>query len=108
LFVERGRADQHGHPTAVLAEVFLLRRWQAPGCLQPFDGPRIEIAPFRRGQVRPAHATGDEILTVVAHHAKKGVIGLDDPTFEFPEVDADDVGVDQTSDLGLALFEIAV
>ena len=47
------------------------------------DGPCIEIAPFRRRQVRPTHATGKEILPVVSHHAKKGVIGLDDPTFEF-------------------------
>ena len=68
----------------------------------------MEIAPFRRRQVRPADATRDEIFTVVSHHLEERVIGLDDPIFAIEDEDADDVGVDQTPDLRFPLFEIAV
>ncbi len=108
LFVARGRAEQHRHTAPILAQQLLLVRLQAPGHLQLLNVPCAAVAPFRRRQVRPAHATGDEILTVVPHHAEKRVIGLDNPTVELPEVDPDDVGVDQTPDLGFPLFDIAV
>ena len=68
----------------------------------------MSLAPFRRRQVRPAHATRDEILTIVSHHAEKRVIGLDDLPFEIPDEDPDDVGVDQAPDLRFAFCEIAV
>src|SRR6266851_6881763 len=45
---------------------------------------------------------------VVSHHTEKRVVGLENPTFEVPEEDPDDVGVDQTPDLGFASLEIAV
>src|SRR4029077_12704858 len=108
LFVEIGRADQHRHTATVLAEVLLLERLRPSGRLHLFNGASSAFAPFRRRQVRPEHTTGDEIFTVIAHHAEKRVVGLDYPTFELPKVDADDVGVDQTSDLAFSLFEIAV
>lgn len=53
-------------------------------------------------------ATRGEILSVVSHDAEKRVIRLKNATFEIPDDDPDDVGVDQASDLRLALFEIAV
>jgi hypothetical protein len=40
-------------------------------------------------------ATRGEILPVVSHHAEKLVIGLKNAPLDFPDDDADDVGVDQ-------------
>ncbi len=108
-FFEGCRADEHGHAAAVLAEVLLLKRGQDPGPLQlwhPLSG--IAVEPFRWGQVGPADATRCEILTIVAHDAEKGVIGLEDPAFEIPYDDPDDVSVDQAPDLLFASFKIAV
>ena len=81
-FVERRRADQHRHTAAVLAEVLLLKWFASPGHLYLFNGPRVAVAPFRRRQIRPAHATGDEILAIVSHHVEKRVVGLNDATFQ--------------------------
>src|SRR5215469_2873173 len=66
------------------------------------------VEPFRRGEVRPAQATRDEILTVVSHHAEKGVIGLENPTSKLPDDDPDDIGINQAPDLRFALGEIAI
>jgi hypothetical protein len=64
--------------------------------------------PFRRRQVRPAQPTGNEILTILPHHAKKRVVGLEDLSFGFPDEDPDDIGVNQSPDLGFAFHDIAV
>ena len=58
--------------------------------------------------VCPVQATRGEILPVVSHHAEKLVIGLKNATFDFPDDDPDDVGVDQAPDLLVARLEIAV
>ena len=42
----------------------------------------ITLTPFRRCQVRPAHATREEIFTAVLHHVDKRLIRLDNPTLE--------------------------
>ena len=68
----------------------------------------MTLTPFRRRQVRPAQAARDEILTIVPHHAEKRIIGLDDLPFGLPEEDPDDVGVNQSPDLGFAFHDIAV
>src|ERR1700676_2031426 len=61
-FFEARRADQHGHTAAVFPEILLLERLHGSGPLQLFNGLCIAPAPFRRRQVRPAWATGHEIL----------------------------------------------
>ena len=53
-------------------------------------------------------ATRGEILAVVSHHAEKLVIGLKNAPLDFPDDDADDIGVDQAPDLLVARQEIAV
>ena len=53
-------------------------------------------------------ATRDEIFTAVSHHVEKRFIGLDNLTFEIPDKDSDNVGVDQAPNLRFAFFEIAV
>ncbi|MGA7263176.1 MAG: hypothetical protein WCA23_11740 [Stellaceae bacterium] len=53
-------------------------------------------------------ATRGEILSVVSHHAEKRVIRVKNATFEIPDDDPDDVGVDQAPDLLFALFKIAL
>ena len=45
---------------------------------------------------------------VVSQHTQKRVIGFEKPTFEVPDDDPDDVGVDQAPNLCFALCKIAV
>src|SRR4029453_11787655 len=94
-FLEGCRADQHGNTAAVFPEVLLLKRLQTPGHLQLGHASFIAVTPFGWRQLRPTYATRDEILTVVADHAEKCVVRLDDPAFEIPDEDADDVGSNQ-------------
>src|SRR5262249_47530260 len=108
-FFEARHTDQHGHTAAILPEVLLLERLQAPGHLQLRDPPPpMPVEPFRGRKVRPAQAARDKILTVVSHHAKKRVIGLKNPTSKLPDDDPNDVGVDQTSDLRFPFLKFAI
>src|SRR5262249_14398506 len=107
-FFEARDADQHLHAAAIFAEILLFERWQAAGHLQLCHPSYVEVPPFRRREVRPAYATRDHILTLISQHVEKLVIGLDDPTFEIPDEDPDDVSVDQAPDLRFAFLELAV
>jgi len=49
-----------------------------------------------------------QVLAAVRDDAKKLLVGLEDPAVGMPSEDADDVGIDQPPDLGLAFAEIAV
>ncbi len=103
VFFEGRHADQHGNTAAVFPKVLLLKRLQTPGHLQLGQpASYIGVTPFGRRQLRPTHATRDDILMVVADHAEKCVVGLDDPAVEIPDKDADDVGVDQAPNLPFA------
>jgi hypothetical protein len=106
--VERGRADQHRHPAAVLAVVLLLEGDYSPGRLQFCLRERGALAPFGRRQVGPAHPAGDEILPVVSHHLEVGLIGLDDVTLAGEDEDPDDIGVDQAPDPRFPFLKFAV
>src|ERR1700722_13030073 len=53
-FREESAADQHRDTAAILAKILLLVRWHGSGCFQPFNGPCVALAPFRRRQVCPA------------------------------------------------------
>src|SRR5271166_370948 len=103
---EQRYADQHGHTATVLPEILLLHRLQ-PAVPPELYQPRClsAIEPFRRREVPPVQASRGEIITVEAQQMKKGVIGFEDPTFELPSEDADDVGVDEAPDLGLTLAQ---
>jgi hypothetical protein len=52
--------------------------------------------------------TRGESLSVVADHAEKCVVGLDDPAVEIPDEDANDVGVDQAPTLRFALAQCSL
>src|SRR5262249_6267795 len=109
LFSKLATPINTGNTAAIFAEVLLLERLQAPSRLQLWDpSSYVEIEPFRRRQVRPAQATADEIFTIVAKHLKECIVGFRDLAFELPDEDADDVGIEQTSDLRVAFFEFAV
>ena len=77
-------------------------------CLHLCQGARFALLPFGRGQVGPSHTARDQILTTVSDDAKKGLVGIDDPTVGMPDDDADDVGVDQPPNPCLALLEVAI
>ena len=58
FLVERSRAEQHRHPAAILAEILLLIRLQAPGQLELWHKLlKIAVEPFRWSQIRPPQAT---------------------------------------------------
>src|SRR5258705_10514423 len=98
-FFEARYTDQHGHTAALFPEVLLLERLHAPHHLLLRDPPSLVAAePFRRGEVGPAQAGRNEIVTVVSHDAEKSVIGLQNPTSKLPEDDPHYVGVDQAPD----------
>ena len=105
---EHRPADQHGHTASVFTQIFLLEWRERPDQLQLRDVTCVEVAPFRRRQHRTVQASRGEILAVVTHDTQKRVIGLKYATFEVPDHDPDDIGVDEASDLPVALLEIAV
>jgi hypothetical protein len=105
--VDCRRADENGHPAAVLAEVLLLERLDGYGRLHLVEGARIALAPFGRRQVRPAHAARQEIGTIVSDHPEECIVGLDDLTIDRPDDDPDDVCVHQAADLRLALIQLS-
>src|SRR5262249_51105639 len=106
--LESRRPEQHRDVAAVLADVLLLVRLHDAGHLQLIDRLGGAVAPVRRSETGPVHATADQILAVVADRSQKGVVGFANPAAELPDEDADDVGIDQTADPGLTLLDIAV
>ncbi len=80
--VERRHAEKDGHAAAVFAEELLLERLDCLGRLHLVHCPCVGVAPFRRRQVRPAHAARDEIRTLVSQHPEERVVRLEDPTIE--------------------------
>ena len=81
---------------------------RTPGPFVLFDPLCVALAPVPRGQIVPVDATRCEVITVVSDDPEKRVIGLENPTVEVPDEDADDVGVDQAPNLRFAIFEIAI
>ena len=63
--------------------------------------------PALRG-VPPSHVTRGDIFMIVLHHAKKGFIGRQDGSVDIPGRDSENVGVNQTANLRLTTFEIAI
>jgi len=108
LFVERGRADQHRHATAVLAHVLLFIRLDRPGRVHSLQGADGACAPFRRRQVGQSQVARGDILSVVSHHLEECVVGLDDFTLPTRDENPNDVSVDQTLDFRLALRHVTV
>ena len=107
-FIQRRSADQHRNSAAVSSEVLLLP-WLCGSGGHHFGYPPCGVVlPLLRCQVCPAHATRDEIFTIVLYQVEKRVIGLDDPTVDIPDKDADDVGLDQAPNLRFAFCEIAI
>src|SRR5215472_10632294 len=66
------------------------------------------LAPFRGGQSGPMQAARNQVLTVISDDTEKRVIGLKNVTFEVGNEDANDVGVDQTSNPSFPIFEVAI
>jgi hypothetical protein len=81
--------------------------WKRPGRAQLSHGAFVLLAPLGRRQIGPAQATRNDILAVVLQHAQKRFVGGDDGASEVPNADAQNVGVDQASDLAFAICEIA-
>src|SRR4051794_16810087 len=80
-----GRTDHDGHTAAVLPEILLLERLRAPRPPALGEGPFAALTPLWRRQVPPVHPARDQILTLVSHHAKKSVIGLENLAAGIPD-----------------------
>src|SRR5260370_21146942 len=107
-FLEQRGTSKHRNGHAIFPDKFLLVWLNSPGCLQFCQGAFVALAPLRRRQIGPARSARDEIVTAVSQHAQKGSVGFDDRTFEVPDEDPQNVGVDQAPDLSFAIFEIAI
>ncbi len=105
---EGGQTDNHRQPTAVLADV-LLFEWLGPAGVDRRCQCNIAVSAHRRrGHVTPMDIARKQLITGVTDHAQERVVGLDDFPFHAPDDDADDVGVDQPTDLRFSLGEVAV
>src|SRR5882757_7990114 len=93
---------QYGHTATVFSREFLFERLEPAAAFLLFDPCVIPVAPVRRRQVRPPYAARNQVFAVVAHHAKKFVVGLKNATVEIPDENPDDVGIDQAPDLRFA------
>src|SRR5260370_9391719 len=107
---EARAAEQHGHATAVLAEPLTLERLQAPGHFELSYTLLDGVAPFRRYQLPPSHATPDQILAAVADHAQKSGISFNDSDciLEFKYDDPDDAGVDQAPNPRFPFLKLSI
>src|SRR5258706_4742250 len=100
--------NQYGHTATVFSSVFLFERLEPAATFLLFDPCVIPVAPVGRRQICPPYAAREEVLTAVAHHAKKFVIGLKNAAIEIPDENSDDVGIAQAPDLSLAFRDVAV
>src|SRR6516162_6263133 len=50
----------------------------------------------------------NKIVSLEAQHVEKRIVGFDDATFEVPDDDPDDIGVDEAPNLRLLLLKIAI
>src|SRR5258707_9572072 len=94
--------NQHGHTATVFSCVFLFERFEPTATFLLLDPGVIPVAPVGRRQVRPPYAARNQVFAIVAHHAKKFVVGLKNATIEIPDENSDDVGIDQALDLRFA------
>src|SRR5262245_57670721 len=108
FFADRCPTDKHRNAAAVLAEVLLLARLGASRSYYFRHTPCGIVAPFRRGQLTPAHAPGDEIFAIVLDDAQKRFVGFENSTFDIPDEDADDIGLEQAPDLCFACCELSM
>src|SRR6266481_9145131 len=100
--------NQHGHTATVFSREFFFERLEPAATFLLFDPCVIPVAPVGRRQVRPPYAARNQVFTVVAHHAKKFAVSLKNATFEIPDENSDDVGIDQAANPGLPFPEIVV
>src|ERR1700720_3034348 len=82
VVVEPRHTDEYGHTAAVLAEVLLFERLKTSRSLELWQQSVVLLPPFRRCEIRPSEAARCEILAVVSHDTKKGIIGVRNPTVE--------------------------
>src|SRR5204862_520169 len=107
-FLDPRDTDQNRHATTVLAEVLLLECLQGACHLHLFNKLCVASAPIWRREVCPAHATCNQILTLVSHHAKKRVVGLDDRASEINDENPYNVCVDQAPDFCFPVLQIGI
>src|SRR4029077_893028 len=86
--------NQYGHTATVLSGEFLFERFEPTATFLLFDPCVIPVAPVGRRQICPPYTAREQVFTVVAHHAKKFVVGLKNATIEIPDENSDDVGID--------------
>ena len=106
--LEQGDAHENREAGAILAEVFLFERLGATGLFEFLDGARIDLAVFRRRDLRPPQRPGFHLVPRIPQHAQEGVVGVGDVALHITEQHPDDVGVDQAPDAGMAVAHIGI
>ena len=103
---EPRHADEHGNAAAVFLEVLFLEGLNRPELVQFRSRLCKSALPFRGRHPLPVDAVGSEILMVVSQHVEKRIVGLDNLVFDSRDEDADNIRVEQTPDLGVALTHV--
>ena len=106
--VEEGGADQHRDAAAVLAEKFFLDRDGHPGGAHFREPAGGEVPVFRWRHAFPVQCTGQQLLSRVTDHVEKSVVGIRVAAAHIPKANADDVGLDQAPDAGMAVTHIGI
>src|SRR5262249_5129302 len=88
VLFEHCAANQDRNATAVLAEILLLEWLDGPDPLKLCNVLRIVFVPFGWRQRPAMQPTRSEVLPIVPDDAEKGVIGLEDTTFQIPDHDS--------------------
>src|ERR1700688_2852179 len=97
--------NQYGHTATVFSGVFLFARREPAAAFLLLDPGVISVAPVGRRQVRPPYAASNQVIVIVVHHAEKFVVGFKNTTFEIPDENSDNVGIDQTPNLRFACLQ---
>jgi|SRR5271168_581468 hypothetical protein len=74
-------ADQDRDSATVFSEVLFLVGLERSTDLEILDSFVRSASPVGGGEVGPSHCAGRKIITVVADHLEKRIVGIDDLTF---------------------------
>src|SRR5262249_17417994 len=75
-------ANEDGDTTAVLAEILLLERLNGPDRSQFCQRAHVALVPFRRAELRPAHASPVKVFPIISQDTQKRVVGFANLTLE--------------------------
>ena len=99
LAIEECTADQDGDARAVFADVFFFQRLDGPVAHHLLQAQLGQMEPLGRSHLVPAQR---QIGSRIARHLQKGFVHVGDVAINVAEHHADNVGLEQPAETGLA------